>query len=99
MCAYANIWKDNQGIRSMQLNYTEKNLAKQIAYNVLVTSSDEYGTPTYYYVYVRGDEMQAFGEALKRGNFDPEEYGVVLNWGYGEPDEELKEKMKKYNGN
>jgi hypothetical protein len=75
------------------LTHSELILAKQMVFINYITSEDEYGTPTYHYVNVRGDKMTEFRKALKKGNFNPEDYGQVLTSGYGEPSPELRAQM------
>ena len=56
--------------------------------------SNENGVREYLYIAVRKDKMPEFQQAVKRGNFDAEEYGIILDHGKGEAPDDVKEKMK-----
>jgi hypothetical protein len=43
---------------------------------------------------VRQDNMPRFQQALRAGNFDAEDYGIVLESGSDEPADYVKNKMK-----
>ena len=55
--------------------------------------------PTYYFVLIDPPKEQAFLDALNGTEvFNLEDYGKIINSGYGEPSAELKQEMKeKYN--
>lgn len=47
----------------------------------------------YAYVAVRADKLESFMEAQKSGTFFPEDYGMILESGEGEPSDEVKTRM------
>lgn len=55
---------------------------------------DEAGQESYLYIATRHDKMESFQNAIKLGNFDAEDYGIILEQGTGEAPEEVKQKMK-----
>mgnify|MGYP001315232722 CR=1 FL=1 len=55
---------------------------------------DATGQQRYFYIAVRKDKMPAFQRAILAGNFEPEDYGFILEEGLGEASEVIKEKMK-----
>ncbi len=83
----------------MQLTRSQKIAAEKMIVVTYVTSIDtSNGKPTYYYIAVKGDRMLEFKTALDKGFFNPQEYGAVLEWGYGEPSDQMKQKMLKEYG-
>jgi hypothetical protein len=48
----------------------------------------------YFYIAVRQDEMVEFKEALKHGDFDADDFGIILEQGDGSAPEYVKDKMK-----
>lgn len=48
----------------------------------------------YFYIAVRKDKLLEFQRAVIEGNFDAEDYGIVLEEGEGEASDVVKEKMK-----
>lgn len=50
------------------------------------------------YVAVRADKLEPFMEAQKSGTFFPEDYGMILEAGEGEPSDEVKARMTKEYG-
>lgn len=61
--------------------------------NYLVFTNKD-GVKEYAYVAVRQDNMADFREAVKRGGFDLEDFGLVLEHGKGEASETTREKMR-----
>jgi hypothetical protein len=55
---------------------------------------DESGDLAYLYIATRQDKMNDFQNALKNGNFDAEDYGIILEQGTGEASDDVKQKMK-----
>lgn len=79
----------------MQLSFAQRKYAEKLTVIHYFTSVDaSNGKPTYYYMAIEGIKMPAFKQALAKGNFDPEDYGKVLDWGYGEPSEEVKARYR-----
>lgn len=55
---------------------------------------DESGQNSYLYIAVRQDQMPEFQKAIKCGNFDAEDYGIVLEQGEGIASDDIKQKMR-----
>lgn len=77
-----------------ELTRSEKLLAEKTVCILLVRGESPDGEPIYAYVGVRADKMDAFMEAQKNDTFFPEDYGVIIESGEGEPSDEVKEKMR-----
>lgn len=72
-----------------------RNLIEDKTYCVnFLVFKNEHGEQEFIYIAVRSDNMAAFQEAVKHGNFDAEDYGSVLEYGKGEPSDHVKNKMK-----
>lgn len=54
----------------------------------------ESGLPEYFYIAVRQDDMESFKAALHRGNFDAEDYGMILEQGSGSAPQAVRERMR-----
>jgi hypothetical protein len=55
---------------------------------------DEAGSTGYIYIAVRQDDMSDFKNAIKNGDFDADDYGIVLEQGGGKPSDETVQRMK-----
>jgi len=53
------------------------------------------GGAIYAYVAVRADKLEEFMAAQKAGTFYPEDYGVIVESGEGEPPEDVRERMER----
>lgn len=80
------------------LSPSQKVLAEKTVCILQVRGFDPEGTPIYAYVAVRADRMQEFMEAQRRGNFAPEDYGVIIEAGTGEPTPEVMKRMEEEYG-
>lgn len=80
------------------LSRSEKMLAEKTVCVLLVRGEDPDGQPIYAYVGVRADKLKEFMEAQQRGMFYPEEHGVIIEAGSGEPTPEVREKMEREYG-
>ncbi len=80
------------------LSRSEKMLAEKTVCVLLVRGEDPDGAPIYAYVGVRADKLQAFMEAQNSGMFYPEEHGVIIEAGKGEPDADVRAKMEREYG-
>ena len=78
-----------------ELNRSEKMLAEKTVCVLLVRGEDPDGAPIYAYVGVRADKLKGFMEAQQNGLFYPEEHGVIIEAGQGEPSAEVREKMER----
>ena len=77
------------------LSRTEKILAEKTVCVLLVRGEDPDGAPIFAYVGVRADKLKEFMEAQQSGMFYPEEHGVIIESGHGEPSAEVREKMER----
>ena len=77
------------------LSRSEKILAEKTVCVLLVRGEDPDGKPIFAYVGVRADKLKPFMEAQSQGLFYPEEYGVVIESGYGEPDADVRQRMER----
>lgn len=76
------------------LTRSEKLLAEKTVCVLLVRGEDPDGQPIYAYVAVRADRLEEFMAAQKSGIFYPEEYGIIVEAGSGEPTDEIKARME-----
>lgn len=81
-----------------KLTRTEQIIAEKTVCVLLIRGEKPEGGKIYAYLAIRADKMQAFMEAQESGTFYPEEYGMVIESGEGEPSEEVKQKMTKEYG-
>jgi hypothetical protein len=80
---------------AQELSRSEKILAEKTVCVLLVRGEDPDGTPIYAYVGVRADRLKEFMEAQQKGVFYPEEYGVIIHAGQGDPDPEVRTMMER----
>lgn len=52
------------------------------------------GTKEYFYIAVRQDDMLNFKTALEKGDFDADDYGLILEQGNGSAPTYVRDKMK-----
>lgn len=76
-----------------KLTKTEQIVAEKTVCVLLVRGESPDGKKIYAYLAIRADRLEAFMEAQKQGTFFPEDYGIVLEAGEGEPTDEIKQKM------
>lgn len=81
-----------------KLSRTEQIIAEKTVCILLVRGEDPQGGKIYAYVGIRADKLEEFMEAQRKGLFYPEDFGIVLESGAGEPSDEVKEKMTKEYG-
>lgn len=81
-----------------KLTRTEQIIAEKTVCILLVRGENPDGGKIYAYVAVRADKLEAFMEAQKDGTFYPEDYGIIVESGEGEPSAEVKAKMTKEYG-
>lgn len=81
-----------------ELSRSEKLLAEKTVCVLLVRGEDPYGQPIFAYVGIRADKMQEFMAAQSQGLFYPEQHGIVIESGFGEPSEEVKSRMEREYG-
>ena len=78
-----------------ELSRSEKILAEKTVCVLLVRGEDPHGAGIFAYVGVRADKLKEFMEAQQKGMFYPEEHGVIIEAGFGEPDAEVRAKMER----
>ncbi len=78
-----------------ELSRSEKILAEKTVCVLLVRGESPEGTPIFAYVGVRADKLKEFMAAQENGTFYPEEYGIIIESGEGDPAPEIMEKMER----
>lgn len=68
-------------------------IAEETVCLVLVRGESPEGRPIFAYVAIRADNMEAFMAAQARGTFYPEDFGIVIESGSGEPTPDVRERM------
>lgn len=81
-----------------KLTASEQIIAEKTVCILLIRGENAEGEKLYAYIAVRADRLQDFMEAQKSGTFFPEDYGMILESGVGEPSDEVKAKMTKEYG-
>ncbi len=76
-----------------KLTRTEQIIAEKTVCILLVRGESPDQKKIYAYIAVRADKLESFMEAQKQGTFYPEDYGIVIESGEGEPSDEVKAKM------
>ena len=80
------------------LSPSDKALAEKTVCVLLVRGENPDGNPIYAYVAVRADKLEAFMEAQNSGLFYPEDFGVIIEAGEGNPSDEIRKKMEEEYG-
>lgn len=78
-----------------ELSRSEKILAEKTVCVLLVRGEAPDGASIYAYVGVRADKLKDFMQAQQQGTFYPEEFGVVIESGEGEPSAEVRARMER----
>lgn len=81
-----------------KLTRSEQIVAEKTVCVLLVRGESPDNKKIYAYLAIRADKLEAFMEAQKQGTFYPEDYGIVIEAGEGEPSDEVKQKMTKEYG-
>lgn len=76
-----------------KLTRTEQIIAEKTVCILLVRGESPTGGKIYAYVAIRADKLESFMEAQKQGTFYPEDYGIIIESGEGEPSDEVKARM------
>jgi hypothetical protein len=76
-----------------KLTKTEQIIAEKTVCILLVRGENPDGGKIYAYVAIRADKLESFMEAQKQGTFYPEDFGIIIESGEGEPSAEVKHKM------
>lgn len=77
-----------------KLSASEQIIAEKTVCILLVRGENPEGKPIFAYVAVRADKLEAFMEAQKTGTFYPEDFGVIIEAGEGDPSAEIRKKME-----
>lgn len=78
-----------------KLSRSEQIIAEKTVCVLLVRGESPEGSPIYAYVAVRADKLEDFMEAQKSGMFYPEDFGVIIEAGEGDPTDEIRERMER----
>lgn len=78
-----------------KLSRSEQIVAEKTVCVLLVRGESPEGDPIYAYVAVRADRLEDFMEAQKTGMFYPEQFGVIIEAGEGDPSDEVRERMER----
>ena len=81
-----------------KLTRSEQIVAEKTVCVLLVRGESPDGKKIFAYVAIRADKLESFMEAQKQGTFYPEDYGIVIEAGEGDPSDEVKQKMTKEYG-
>lgn len=81
-----------------KLSRSEQIIAEKTVCVLLVRGESPDGEKIFAYMAVRADKLESFIAAQKSGTFYPEDYGIIIESGTGEPSEEVKEKMTREYG-
>ena len=76
-----------------KLTTTEQIIAEKTVCVLLVRGETPENKKIYAYVAIRADKLESFMEAQKQGTFYPEDFGIVIESGEGEPSDEVKKRM------
>ena len=76
-----------------KLTRSEQIIAEKTVCILLVRGESPDGQKIYAYLAIRADKLQSFMEAQQSGTFYPEDYGMVIEFGEGEPSDEVRQKM------
>ncbi len=76
-----------------KLTLSEQIIAEKTVCVLLIRGDNAEGKRIYAYVAVRADRLEEFMEAQRKGLFHPEDFGIVVESGEGEPSEEVRKKM------
>ena len=76
-----------------KLSRSEQIIAEKTVCILLVRGETPNADKIYAYVAIRADKLEAFMAAQKKGTFYPEDFGIVIEAGEGEPSEEVRAKM------
>jgi|SRR6266851_5010331 len=86
---------NREGVRALEKQTIfDDEINKKIVTILLVRGENPDGTSIYAYVAVRADILEDFMEAQGSGVFYPEDFGVIIEAGEGEPSPEVRKKME-----
>ena len=73
---------------------SQKEVTEKTVCILLVRGENPDGAGIYAYVAVRADKLEEFMAAQESGMFYPEDHGVIIESGEGEPTDEIRKKME-----
>jgi hypothetical protein len=76
------------------LDIDDRIIAEKTVFILLVTGESPEEQPIYAYVAIRADRLQDFMAAQESGTFYPEDFGVIIEAGEGQPSEAVRRKME-----
>jgi hypothetical protein len=76
----------------------DQKLTEKTVTILMVRGENPEGEAIYAYVAVRADRLEEFMAAQLSGTFYPEDYGVIVEAGEGEPSAEVRRKMEEEYG-
>lgn len=82
----------------VKLSRSEQIIAEKTVCVLLVRGENPDGTAIFAYVAVRADKLEEFMNAQKTGLFYPEDFGVIIESGEGDPSDEVRERMEREYG-
>jgi len=82
-------------LRARRLALAEQRIAERTAIILLVRGENEEGSLIYAYVGIVGDRLEEFMAAQTSGTFYPEDFGVIIEAGEGDPTEQVRERMER----
>lgn len=77
-----------------QLSRSEQIIAEKTICVLLVKGENTEGAPIFAYVAVRADKLEAFMKAQEEGMFYPDEFGMIIEAGEGDPSAEVRKRME-----
>lgn len=77
---------------------SQQELAEKTVCVLLVRGENPDGGSIYAYVAVRADRLEEFMQAQTSGLFYPEDFGVIIESGEGEPSAEVQKRMEEEYG-
>lgn len=87
--------RTKNGVSTLKkLSVSEQVIAEKTVCILLVRGENPDGNGIYAYVAVRADKLEPFMAAQKSGTFYPEDFGVIIEAGEGEPSADVRKKME-----
>lgn len=81
-----------------ELSRSEQIIAEKTVCMLLVRGENPDGQPIYAYVAVRADKLEEFMKAQEEGLFYPDDYGVIVEAGEGDPAPDVQKRMEEEYG-
>ena len=81
-----------------KLTRSEQHIAEKTVCVLLLRGEEKAGQNVYAYVAVRADKIEAFMHAQRKPDFSPNDFGMILESGKGDPSLEVRQRMEKNYG-